>query len=82
MQPKPDYTRLSTTLWGGKADRVPLLELIVDEEIKSAYLGRPISTVADDIDFWFRAGYDCATVYPESPTMWFFLEDRESMNTW
>jgi uroporphyrinogen decarboxylase len=76
VTPNPDYTRIVTTLWGGQADRVPLLELIVDPEIKSAYLGRPITTVADDIEFWYRAGYDCATVYPDAPTMWFFMEER------
>ncbi len=43
MKPNPDYTRLVKTLWGGQADRVPLLELIVDTEIKSAYLGRPVA---------------------------------------
>jgi uroporphyrinogen decarboxylase len=78
MKPNPDYTRLVTTLWGGEANRVPLLELIVDPEIKSAYLGRPISTVADDIEFWHQAGYDCAVAYPDSPSMWFFLEEERS----
>lgn len=78
MKPNPDYNRLITTLWGGQADRVPLLELIVDPEIKSAYLGRPIMSVADDIEFWYQAGYDCVTVYPGSPTMWFFLEEERS----
>ena len=78
MRPNPDYARTVRTLWGGQADRVPLLELIVDDEIKAAYLGRPISTVADDIDFWYQAGYDCATAYPDSPSMWFFLEGERS----
>jgi uroporphyrinogen decarboxylase len=68
----PDYQRLLTTLRGGQADRVPILELIVDREIKSAFLARRPANVADDIEFWYRAGYDCATVYPESPAMWFY----------
>jgi uroporphyrinogen decarboxylase len=76
MKPDPDYSRLVTTLWGGQADRVPILELIVDPEIKSAYLGRAISTVADDIDFWYQAGYDCAVVYPDAPSIWFYDESR------
>jgi uroporphyrinogen decarboxylase len=74
--PEPDYTRLLLTLRGGQADRVPLAELIVDPELKEAYLGRPIQTVADDIEFWWSAGYDCATVYPNSPTIWFYEESR------
>ena len=67
----PDYQRLLKTLRGGEADRVPLLELIVDPEIKSAFLGRPLASAADDIEFWHRAGYDCATVYPETPALWY-----------
>jgi len=78
VKPNPDYNRLVTTLWGGQADRVPLLELIVDEEIKSAFLGNPISTVADDIQFWYQAGYDCATAYPDAPSMWFFMEEERA----
>jgi uroporphyrinogen decarboxylase len=78
MEPKPDYTRLITTLWGGQADRVPLLELIVDPEMKAAYLGRPITSVADEIEFWYRAGYDCVPAYPGSPSLWFFLEQERS----
>ncbi len=76
VKPNPDYTRLITTLRGGQADRVPLLELIVDPEMRAEYLGRPIATVADDIDFFYQAGYDCITVYPESPTMWFFMDEH------
>jgi uroporphyrinogen decarboxylase len=78
LKPNPDYTRLIKTLWGGQADRVPLLELIVDTEIKSAYLGRPVVSAADDIQFWYQAGYDCATVFPGSPSMWFYLEQKRA----
>src|ERR1039458_4262195 len=75
--PDPDSQRLIRTLRGGQADRVPILELIVDSEIKSAYLGRHLATVADDIEFWHRAGYDYATIYPETPTMWFYQKKRQ-----
>jgi len=78
MQPNPDYTRLITTLWGGQADRVPLLELIVDLEMKAAYLGRPITSVADEIEFWRQAGYDCVPAYPAAPTLWFYLDAERS----
>ncbi len=67
----PDYTRLLTALQGGQPDRVPLLELIVDPEVKAAYMGHPIASVADDVEFWLCAGYDCITVYPDAPTIWF-----------
>lgn len=76
MDPAPDYTRLLTALRGGQPDRVPLLELIVDTEIKAAYIGRPIASLVDDIEFWYRAGYDCITVYPDAPTIWFNDQSR------
>jgi uroporphyrinogen decarboxylase len=65
-----------TALRGGQPDRVPILELIVDTEIKAAYLGRPIDDLVDDIEFWYRAGYDCITVYPNAPTIWFYDPSR------
>jgi len=42
----------------GKPDRVPTAELHVDREVKEAFLGRPIVSAQDDIDFWVAAGYD------------------------
>ena len=55
----PDFNRLRTTLLlEGEPDRVPVIELLVDREIKEAFLGRPIESIADDVDFWYRAGYD------------------------
>jgi len=55
----PDFGRLRTTLLlEGEPDRVPAIELLVDREIKEAFLGRPIQSIADDVEFWYRAGYD------------------------
>jgi uroporphyrinogen decarboxylase len=55
----PDFNRLRTTLLvAGEPDRVPTIELLADREIKEAFLGRPIESVADDVDFWHQAGYD------------------------
>ena len=55
----PDFNRLRTTLLvAGEPDRVPTVELLADREIKEAFLGRLIEGVADDVDFWYRAGYD------------------------
>ena len=42
----------------GEPDRVPNVELHVDWQVKQAFLGRPIAGVQDDVDFWYRAGYD------------------------
>jgi len=56
---EPDFNRLRRILLlEGEPDRVPNVELHVDWQIKQAFLGRPIRTVQDDVDFWYRAGYD------------------------
>jgi uroporphyrinogen decarboxylase len=55
---KPDFNRLATTLRGGKADRVPLMELGIHPDHMQAFLGHPIATLMDKIDFYQRAGYD------------------------
>lgn len=55
----PDFDRLRTTLLvSGEPDRVPTVELLVDREIKEAFLGRPLQSIQDDVEFWYRAGYD------------------------
>jgi uroporphyrinogen decarboxylase len=55
----PDFERLRTVfLRRGEPDRVPNIELHVDWQVKQAFLGRPIRTVQDDVDFWYTAGYD------------------------
>jgi uroporphyrinogen decarboxylase len=56
---EPDFDRLRTVLLlEGEPDRVPNAELHVDWQIKQAFLGRPIRSVKDDVEFWYRAGYD------------------------
>ncbi|MDO8686401.1 MAG: uroporphyrinogen decarboxylase family protein [Clostridiales bacterium] len=54
----PDFERFRKALTGGKPDRVPPCEGGVDMQIKEAFLGKPIGTLSDDIEFWYRAGYD------------------------
>ena len=59
VQLEPDFERLRRVLMlEGEPDRVPNAELHVDWQIKQAFLGRPIATVKDDVDFWYSAGYD------------------------
>ena len=55
---EPDFNRVLTTLLLKEPDRVPNVELHVDWQIKQAFLGRPIRSVQDDVDFWYQAGYD------------------------
>ena len=58
-QPAPDFRRLRTALLNqGEPDRVPLAEGGIDIEVKAAFLGRPIESLADDLEFWVTAGYD------------------------
>ena len=62
---EPDFERLRSVLMlEGEPDRVPNAELHVDWQIKQAFLGRPIQTVQDDVDFWYRAGYDYVYLSP------------------
>jgi len=54
-----DFSRVrKCLLLEGKPDRVPLCELHVDREVKEAFLGRPIASAQDEVDFWVAAGYD------------------------
>ena len=56
---EPDFDRLRTVLLlNGEPDRVPNAELHVDWQVKEAFLGHPVKSVQDDVDFWYRAGYD------------------------
>lgn len=55
----PDFGRLrKAVLLQGEPDRVPLVEAGIEREIKEAFLGRPVLTLADEVEFWATAGYD------------------------
>ncbi|MCK5739464.1 nucleoside 2-deoxyribosyltransferase, partial [bacterium] len=64
MNYQPNFERLKTTLFGGKADRVPLMELSVDLKIQGQFIGRPIENVRDRIEFAQKAGYDFVRLAP------------------
>lgn len=59
-----DFERLRTTLLGGQADAVPLLELGIHPKIKAAILGRPLAGVEDEIAFMRAHGYDFVKLQP------------------
>jgi uroporphyrinogen decarboxylase len=61
---RPDIGRLVTTLRGGLADAVPLIELGIAPPLKEAVLGRPIASVVDDIAFMQMMGYDFVKIQP------------------
>jgi len=61
---QPDFSRLRTTLFDGKADRVPLMELGIDEGLMSRFIDRPLRGLQDKIDFFRLAGYDYIKLSP------------------
>lgn len=54
----PDFARVLTALHRGQPDRVPVAEVWVDPEVKDAFLGRRLTTLKDDVEFWVQAGFD------------------------
>lgn len=61
----PDFERLrKVLLLEGKPDRVPLVELIVDNIVKEAFLGKKILSMKEEVEFWFKAGYDYVSLCP------------------
>ena len=67
MDMEPDYRRLLTTIGHAEPDRVPMMEFLVDPPLKESVLGRPVQHVADEVEFWYRAGYDYAFLWPLYP---------------
>ena len=63
---RPDIEQLIKTLKRGKADHLPIAELGIHNTIKEKFLGRPIHTLKDDVDFWFKAGYDYIKLQPDA----------------
>lgn len=77
---KPDFRRLRQALLRqGQPERLPLVELLVDHEMKEAVLGEriPIAPPGDNdalkaeldaiIRFWYETGYDYITVQAGVP---------------
>lgn len=62
FEPDPDFQRVRTALVCRQPDRVPLMELYMDTEVKEAFLGRPMQGYEDEVEFWYRAGYDYVCV--------------------
>jgi len=42
----------------GEPDRVPLGDVTIDRTHKEKFLGRPIRTPEDEVEFWAKAGFD------------------------
>lgn len=57
---QPDFKNrlLKTIFCEGEADRVPIVEAGIASPIKQRFLGHPIHSLADEVEFWYKAGYD------------------------
>lgn len=62
--PDPNIESLIKALQNLKPNSVPIAELGVHPLIKEKYLGRKILTINDEIDFWYKAGYDYVKLQP------------------
>ncbi len=77
---EPDVERLKTVLRRGKPDRVPLIELMIADEVLASLAGRALAPLpeaptgeslrawaADRVEVWRRLGYDYYRVRAEIP---------------
>ncbi|MFN3873718.1 MAG: uroporphyrinogen decarboxylase family protein [Ignavibacterium sp.] len=62
--PKPDINAFVKTLRNEKAEFIPIAELGVHPVIKEKFIGKKIITIKDEIDFWYKAGYDYVKLQP------------------
>lgn len=62
---KPDIERFKKTLLLENTGYISNAELGIHPVIKEKFLGRKIRTLQDDIEFWYKAGYDYIKLQPE-----------------
>jgi len=76
-----DIQQLITTLRRGKANYIPIAELGIHPSIKARFLGHPINSLKDEVEFWYQAGYDYVKLQPIAdfnPDK-LFLQDHENI---
>jgi uroporphyrinogen decarboxylase len=64
LPPRPNIAEFLKVLRREPASYVPNAELGVHPVIKERYIGRPILSVADEVEFWWKAGYDYVKLQP------------------
>ncbi|WP_304130076.1 uroporphyrinogen decarboxylase family protein [Ignavibacterium album] len=62
--PQPDINVFIKTLRNEKAGFIPIAELGVHPAIKEKIIGKKIISVKDEIEFWYKAGYDYVKLQP------------------
>lgn len=60
----PDISGFLKTLRCEPTSHVPNAELGVHPVVKERFLGRRIASVADEVEFWWKAGYDYVKLQP------------------
>lgn len=63
---KPDIENFLNTLQNKKSKSIPLAELGVHPIIKQKFIGREILELKDDVEFWYKAGYDYIKLQPKA----------------
>lgn len=66
MSIKPDIENFLNTLQNKKSKSVPIAELGVHPLIKQKFIGREILELKDDVEFWYKAGYDYIKLQPKA----------------
>ncbi len=66
MSIKPDIENFLNTLQNKKSKSIPIAELGVHPIIKQKIIGREILELKDDVEFWYKAGYDYIKIQPEA----------------
>lgn len=64
--PKPDLDGFIKTLLNQKADHIPIAELGIHPLIKERFLSRKLITLDDEVEFWYKAGYDYVKLQPNA----------------
>lgn len=60
----PDIENFINTLRNKSSGLIPIAELGVHPFIKGKFIGREIINLKDDIEFWYKAGYDYIKLQP------------------
>jgi|UPI0003A8A804 uroporphyrinogen decarboxylase len=79
----PNIESLIATLRRQKAAYIPVVELGIHNSIKARFIGRPINSLADEVEFWLRAGYDYIKLQPKADFNpgGLFLQDATNTTT-
>lgn len=83
IEAEPDWKRLRQVLLREMVpDRIPSMELIVDDEIVQTVLGRPISGFLDYVEFHLRMGYDTVSmrISPNFAKVYHESDDTAALN--